>query len=364
MKKYLIIILFLLILNTKPVFAFTLDKTYSAYLVKYTNPITKIENQTSYMFYKDLNENEVLYQINIGDFHNPEFNFTKLTEKQNQDLKKIMYYGYGYENHNSKYWIYATQLKIWQYLYPNLNVKYLTVSQNVDECLQSLNSLLKEDNLTLDYTFDINNIEDINFKKDVEIIKSELDYNLKNNKLKITSAKPGTYQISIKENFDKNEPLKWNYHATEQDFYIRRQEDYSIFYDINVNIIGYNVTISSNVDSIWGIYDKNHNLLKKINIDKKLSFYKTDEMSYISQIEIPKNMQDNDTIYYIDENHDYDIQLDYSKMEPLIQEIKNPETKSDFNTILLVPIFLISCLFLIANVTYIIKKSLKKYKKT
>lgn len=360
MKKYIIIILFSLILSATPVFAFTLDKTNSSYLVKYTNPITKVENQTTYMFYKDLSKNEVLYQINIGDFHNPEFSFTKLTEKQNQYLKKIMYYGYGYENHNNKYWIYATQLKIWQYLYPNLNVRYLTISQNVDDCLQNLNTLLKEGKTNYAYTFDINNIEDIIFQNEVEIIKSNVNYDLKNNKLKVNAIKPGTYQISIKENFNKSEPLKWNYHASQQDFYIRRQEDYSNFYDINVEITGYNITINSNVDSIWGIYDKNHNLLKKVNIDKQISFYKTNEMSYISQIETPENMKDNDTIYYIDENHDYDIQLNYSKIEPAVQEIKNPETKSDFNKILLIPMLFISSLILMPNLTILLKKMFKK----
>lgn len=358
MKKIILfssIFFCLFISNT--VKAFNLSVSNGFYRIRYTNPIYNIENQTGYNLYVDLDTNNILYQLNIGDFKYPDFEIKVLTEYQKQYLKKIMYYGYGYSKHNNKSWIYATQMKIWQYLYPNLNVSYLTVSEPAEKNLKELEKLLDE-NILEDVYYDFNIANHINIFKEenTTIFDTNINYSKTNEFINIQADKPGNYVLNVRKDKNIYTDFKYNYSSTLDDYFIQRDENYSDYYKMHLNIFGYNVKIKSNVPVYWGVFDKNHNLLETYLVDNQLNFFKNENMCYLSQLEKLEDWEDIDTIYYIDENEDYDIRLDYKsrkiksvekEIEP-VEAIENPETKiklSKLYLIIILPIMMFIIIF-------------------
>mgnify|MGYP004638640109 FL=1 len=349
MKKIILFSSILLCLFiSKPVKAFNLSVSNGFYRIRFTNPTYNIENQTGYNLYVDLDTNQVLYQLNVGDFKHPKFKVSTLTEQQKQYLKKIMYYGYGYSKHSDKSWIYATQLKIWQYLYPDLNVSYLTVSEPAEKCLKELENLLNENVLEdLYYDFNVANPINIFSKENTTILNTNIDFSKTNEFINIKIDEPGNYVLNVRQNKNLYTDLECNYNSTLDDYFIQRDENYSDYYKIFLNVFGYKVKIKSNVPVNWGIFDKNHNLLKKYLVENQVSFFKTENMCYLSQLDKLENWDDIDTLYYIDEDKDYDINLNYKyKKTNIIEEIteqaeiiENPETKVELSKLYLIIIF-------------------------
>lgn len=145
------------------------------------------------------------------------FNFT---EKEWERIRLYSYYGYGYKNHLEDKWISITQISLWRDIYPQYRFDWLDNLTN-KRVINPYNNEIKElNNLVnshyLKPTFNNNYVmgikdeliltDDNKVLENFEVINSNFDYKIDNNKLTIKSLeeKEGSIEFVKAKNIYPN----------------------------------------------------------------------------------------------------------------------------------------------------------------
>src|SRR5574344_33315 len=121
MKKIIYLLVIIILFSFKNVNAIIVDGFKGGYYFKNGE-----NEQFEQSYYFKRNTKTRIYTYNTIELVNQEFSFyqspSSLKQKiEDANLQKIMYYGYGYLNHDSPEWYTTTQIFIWNYLNPRKN---------------------------------------------------------------------------------------------------------------------------------------------------------------------------------------------------------------------------------------------------
>lgn len=232
-------------------------------------------------------------KINTTDFYT-EYNYNderfNLTEDQITKINTLAYYGYGYKNHTDIKWYGVTQFLIWKELdyrdvfftdkpYGNRIVAYKDEMNEIRELVKIHNTLPSFSNDSFEYTIGATyEIEDLNnVLSNYEIKESNIDVEIKDNKLYIDTKKSGNYEITfIKKSPIDRDYILYEYSGNQPLIYPGRIND--IEFKIEVQVNSGSITIN-NLDSenrsrefadlsgaVYGIYDEEE-LITSITTD-------------------------------------------------------------------------------------------------
>ena len=351
MRK-IIFFISLLLISLSTVFAYDLTDTFyydyklpNMYVTKIKDG--KLKNTATFMLHRS--NSDFVYCIDPftspidGIYHGYigyNFNFN-LTQEQVNRLNLIAYYGYGYMEHTDLKWYGITQYLIWKNL--NLDDIYYTdsyygekVELYVDE-INELNKLVDDHFIIPNFnseTFDFSINEtyiltdqnsvldsyDISYDDNIEVQKE-------GNNLVISSKNKGSYEITLtKKSKVDNDYIFYENESSQNLFYPGRYDDINTslivnFYDGQINIhkrrkqellVNGEETFEG---AIYGLYDNNDILIKKISLDKD-GLGILDNLSlgeyYIKEIEASKGYLLDDSKYYINltvENNRLDLDV-------------------------------------------------------
>ena len=371
--KQIFMTLIILFLSPIVIHATTIHKEASNYYITYKD--TNNELITQQMNYYYLNESTIkVYDLNLKSDTDGKFGsiIFDINDEKNQTIKFIMYYGYDYENHKSNEWYIATQIIIWNYLYPEKEVYLSDSNKNKDTRLDSytevISSLIKENKVVPSFN-DIkippNTDYQIKDKNKVlsksTIINSDITYKINNNTLKITATEEDEYHIQLR--IYKERDADGIIYAKNNNQFMIRHDNYSYFHTINIKTEKTKLNIKTNIPCTWGLYNQNNELQEEIVINNVLSLEIKNNITYIKEIYHDPNYYIDNNKYEIVLNTDNNINLNYLKndTEDNINESKeeiliNPNTKN--NKIL----FIIPLIYII-EITVIWLKITKKHKK-
>jgi hypothetical protein len=367
MKKFLILFVFMALFSFSKVNAIELSSYKSGYFISYTNDNKNYLKEISYFFINGSNDYFNCLNIdNIFDYKIEQDDKYNLEDKEKLKIKKILYYGLNYRNHTDNIWFIVDQFRIWQLMYPNLNLKLVNFNgepiTKLDGYFKELdNDIFKSDikpsfgleisaNLKTQKSFmDYNNVI-----QDYKFVNSALTSTIENNIFSVYSIKPGVFNVELKRSYGKeNFAVYTNKNST----FVNGSNGFTDYLNIKVNILGTSFSISSDGESNWGLYNEDK-LLKEIKV---LNFYNEDVDSNLNLY--LKNLDDNNTIYKIVNNKDnifkYNKEsfIDVNKInndKSVIKEnsiMENPKTTMQRHYLLLIPV----SLFLIINIVLIIK---------
>jgi hypothetical protein len=367
MKKFLILFVFMALFSFSKVNAIELSSYKSGYFISYTNDNKNYLKEISYFFINGSNDYFNCLNIdNIFDYKIEQDDKYNLGDKEKLKIKKILYYGLNYRNHTDNIWFIVDQFRIWQLMYPNLNLKLVNFNgepiTKLDGYFKELdNDIFKSDikpsfgleisaNLKTQKSFmDYNNVI-----QDYKFVNSALTSTIENNIFSVYSIKPGVFNVELKRSYGKE---NFAVYANKNSTFVNGSNGFTDYLNIKVNILGTSFSISSDGESNWGLYNEDK-LLKEIKV---LNFYNEDVDSNLNLY--LKNLDDNNTIYKIVNNKDnifkYNKEsfIDVNKInndKSVIKEnsiMENPKTTMQRHYLLLIPV----SLFLIINIVLIIK---------
>jgi hypothetical protein len=367
MKKFLILFVFMALFSFSKVNAIELSSYKSGYFISYTNDNKNYLKEISYFFINGSNDYFNCLNIdNIFDYKIEQDDKYNLEDKEKLKIKKILYYGLNYRNHTDNIWFIVDQFRIWQLMYPNLNLKLVNFNgepiTKLDGYFKELdNDIFKSDikpsfgleisaNLKTQKSFmDYNNVI-----QDYKFVNSALTSTIENNIFSVYSIKPGVFNVELKRSYGKE---NFAVYANKNSTFVNGSNGFTDYLNIKVNILGTSFSISSDGESNWGLYNEDK-LLKEIKV---LNFYNEDVDSNLNLY--LKNLDDNNTIYKIVNNKDnifkYNKEsfIDVNKInndKSVIKEnsiMENPKTTMQRHYLLLIPV----SLFLIINIVLIIK---------
>lgn len=347
--------------------AIELSSYKSGYFISYTNDNKNYLKEISYFFINGSNDYFNCLNIdNIFDYKIEQDDKYNLGDKEKLKIKKILYYGLNYRNHTDNIWFIVDQFRIWQLMYPNLNLKLVNFNgepiTKLDGYFKELdNDIFKSDikpsfgleisaNLKTQKSFmDYNNVI-----QDYKFVNSALTSTIENNIFSVYSIKPGVFNVELKRSYGKE---NFAVYANKNSTFVNGSNGFTDYLNIKVNILGTSFSISSDGESNWGLYNEDK-LLKEIKV---LNFYNEDVDSNLNLY--LKNLDDNNTIYKIVNNKDnifkYNKEsfIDVNKInndKSVIKEnsiMENPKTTMQRHYLLLIPV----SLFLIINIVLIIK---------
>lgn len=198
---------------------------------------------------------KIVYCINPFDKLNTSNSYTayfennsvfKLTDYQLSRMNLIAYYGYKYKNHNELKWYGVTQFLIWKEL--NIDDIYFTDTYNGNRIIAYQNEISEIENLVQNYYklpsfsnnhfyYTINSnyeiVDENNVLNDYDILNSNIDAKIKDNKLIVNTAMDGTYKVD----FIKHSPVKDDYIL----YYLNGAQ--SLIYPGKFNDITFSITI-------------------------------------------------------------------------------------------------------------------------
>jgi hypothetical protein len=340
MKKIIYLLVIIILFSFKNVNAIIVDGFKGGYYFKNGE-----NEQFEQSYYFKRNTKTRIYTYNTIELANQEFSFyqspSSLKQKiEDANLQKIMYYGYGYLNHDSPEWYTTTQIFIWNYLNPRKNKFHnVDINGNGQDNFQKENEELS--NLLNQPVFSFNNnqtiinesqatFEDTNKKLNMyEIVqKNDLDISLKDDKLILNNLKSGKYQIILKKKGEEEQIQKYQ---CQNEFVLLRSNNYPHYELLNFEVI----------------FNLSQKEQAKDNNDLTIQEVKKSEIKPKDNI-IDVNPKDN---YLLKKNKQV------SKQE---NNLKNPNTTSllQQNQILLIFIIVILCnVNLFLSVIILIKRS-------
>ena len=221
------------------------------------------------------------------DYNDERFN---LSDEQINKINTLAYYGYGYKNHTGLEWYGVTQFLIWKELdyrdvfftdkpYGNRIVAYKNEMNELRELVKMHNTLPSFSNDNFEFTIGTTyEVEDLNnVLSNYDIKESNIDIEIKDNKVYISPKTSGNYEITFirKSPIDRNYIL-YEYSGNQPLIYPGRIKD--IEFKIEVQVNSGSITIN-NLDSenkermfadlegaVYGIYNEDE-LITTITTD-------------------------------------------------------------------------------------------------
>lgn len=336
MKKFILTTLFILLISILNVNAET-TSFYEAeyidniYISKYQYSNNTIYYQKARLF-RENNTHEIAYCIEPFIFFNKDAEYKSTTNINNisneklDTIKRIVYFGYGYENHLDLKWYAITQYMIWQETVENgeifftdkLNGKKIYPYTNEINEIKTLinNSKIKPSFINEKHTVIENNdliLEDSNnILNNYETDKNIID----NNKLKIENITKDNNKIHLYRKYkNHNKPHVFFQSDNSQNLVkIGNMDEEKI--ELNLKIINSKINIKK-IDydtkdiypqgdaelnnAIIGLYNKNMELINKYTITNNIIEIKNLNFGeyYIKELQPGKGYNLNDTIYKI-----------------------------------------------------------------
>lgn len=217
-----------------------------------------------------------------------------LSKKQWDRIRKIAYYGYGYQGHLSQKWITITQFLIWRTVDSNSSFNWIdnVYDRNViypyNKEINELESLIKNHevvpNISENIKMGINStieIEDSSkVLNDFEVKYADFDVTIRDNVLIIKSSEEKSGKIILKKKEFASSDVEFFY-ANGTQSVIERGKVESIEFPLNIEVISGSIEIkkvdSSNLDmtplgeaslvgAVYGVYDNSSNLVGEVVI--------------------------------------------------------------------------------------------------
>lgn len=194
--------------------------------------------------------------MNTTNYYNSYFHNTSLFKLSNEALNKmniIAYYGYGYSNHTDLKWYGITQFLIYKALgiesvyftdvyYGNKVDKYIDEVKELEYLVNNYYKLPSFSSKIYEYepnkTYEI--VDENNVLNNYEIVSSNINSTINNNKLVINTLKSGSYTIS----FVRKSPVNTNYTL----YYLEGAQ--SLLYPGKINDITFDLNITVNSGGI------------------------------------------------------------------------------------------------------------------
>lgn len=269
------------------------------------------------------------YSVDYDEYNYNNANFN-LTDEMLDRMNAIAHLGYGYGNHTDLKWYAITQVAIWKEL--GIDDVYFMDGKDGNR-IESYNSELDElknlvdeyyrlpsfSNQTFKYT--INNsyeIEDLNnVIQNYEVVSSNIDYKIADNKLFINTSDIGNYEISFtKKNPVDRDYLLYNLGGAQPLLYPGKIND--IEFKINIEVKDGNITINK-FDSeginrtfatlegaIYGIYEDDiliDELVTDVNGQIEIKNLKLGKY-YVKELTPSKGYNLDENIYEVDLTHE------------------------------------------------------------
>jgi len=262
---------------------------------------------------------------------NTDFSKTNLNNEQINKLELLGYFGYDYPGHNTVKYYLATQELIWEYM-GNVAAKFTTAKNgsgteiNLNNEKNEIQRLINEYNQIFNFEnsiFSIN-VENIledknNILKNYEIVSSEIDAKIENEKLVFRSLEEGVKKITFKyKKYDSSTTLVYSKVDSQKLASLRLSNEKIV--DIELDFKGGIVNIEKkgeklieenpyyyelvNLEGVkFGIYDLENNLINEVTTDKEgkatlsnLSFGKY----YLLELENENGHNIDDKKYYFE----------------------------------------------------------------
>ena len=250
-----------------------------------------------------------------------------ITKEQMQRVSLLMYYGYGYLNHNDKKWYGITQYLIWKTIdtkdnfyfsetkdgpQKNLYVSEINEIENMIKEHEKEPSFIKKYVVSKGEKLEIESNIDLNYYD----IDSNVDYKIENNKFIINDLKLGEYKIKLTSKINKYKSGFMLYYSKDSQNVIIPgiNIDNIKVYEFNISVKEGEIVVNKKNSltkeklegATYGIY-KDNKLVEKITTDStgtvstKLPFGKY----IIKELEAPSGYKVDNKLYefVIDENN-------------------------------------------------------------
>ncbi len=303
-------------------------------------------------------ERDYVMDINMPfDYrYNPDHAFS---DDEEQNIKKLVHFGYKFYGNKSEERYIATQILLWEMLYSDYEFYY-----EFDPDLNDIESVINEvrdlyndklvpsfGDIIIKERNEITLIDENRAICNSEIYSSDTEFTVVDNKFIYYGSEPGNYHIVYKKDYPFYTKLR--YYNDIDSIYIPWQENYTDKFTINITVLKNRITINSSTEKQYGMYDANDNLLEYFTVlEGEHTYILNPDTFYIGEI-LDDNILDintkiiitgDDCISLVENNNDdlYDnvssennlINSNNSQLieeaEPafIVDEIDNPNTSS------------------------------------
>lgn len=212
-----------------------------------------------------------------------------LTKAQMDKVNLIIYYGYGYGNHNTDKWYGVTQYMIWEVVDTDSKF-YFTLEKNGEkkdlyvEEMNEIESLIEKHNLEPEFIkdYELSIEQDLVLESNVDLsnyeIITDLNYKIDSNKLIFSDVQKGNYEVGLRKkvNSYKTDYLLYKSNKSQDVIIPGNSNVLNKEYSFNINVYEGELILEkiSSFDNtklegaIYGIY-KGDELVNKITTDKK-----------------------------------------------------------------------------------------------
>ena len=235
-------------------------------------------------------------------------------------LNLIANYGYGYKNHTDLKWYVVTQYLIWKTIYPEYDIYF--ASGKFGDRLDILNDEINELNKLVSNDLNGLNIKDeykvttgreyVLFESnylDKYIFKTDIKYEIKDNKFIIKPSKSGSYSVNVKRK--KNKGILLFYSPLSQNIF--RPGDLDKVLNFTIRVITKDLKIIKKDKEtgetlkgvLFGLYDVNDNLIdtKRTDLNGIVIFNNLSiDKYYVKELEGLYGYYLDDTKYEMDLN--------------------------------------------------------------
>ena len=365
MKKYFLFIILMLLCITNVYanekFYYNEEKVSDMWITRdngnfkrSANPyIVKRKSDNSYVYCV-----EPFSQVDSSSNYIVDNDYTKygLTKEQMDRVNLIIYYGYGYDNHNEKKWYGITQFLIWKTVNPKDTFYFSKEKNGVQENLyiEEINEIEElitkhniEPNFIKDYVLSTNS--SLNIKSNIDLneynIITDINYKLENNNIIVDKLSVGKYEFKlVKKNNKYSHDYLLYYSSDSQNIILPGNSyNYDKVYKFNIIVKEGIITISKENSitseklegATYGVYCDDM-LVDKIKTDKNgmgkisLPFGKY----VIKEIEAPAGYRIDSTEYnfLVDENN---LNKEFNFKDDKIV-IKIPDTGLSYNKVYII----------------------------